>query len=304
MRTLLKQSFLTLIILLSLFNCSTDDDGEDIITPPENTRLKTYSFNSNEYLVTYNTDGYVSEYRNSPDTPGNIVYNSDNKIIQLGVQSFNYNSQGRISEITMPDTATYSNQKTNLTYNNDGLIAHQTLSYVNNSGETKNMQRLFEYNANKELISITEKYISDSVYSRNLISYDSNGNVSQVINYYSHDDVLYSYLQDYTFVYDTKKNPSKLLLSDCGVTSNFSLYNMISLSTTNFFGNYTLFRLSYFSNNNVISSEYSSDFGSSNNSVYTYVYNDKDYPTSVEIYNTYSNGSNSTHYRTWTYETY
>ncbi|HLV14141.1 MAG TPA: hypothetical protein VKY41_03095 [Xanthomarina sp.] len=177
------------------------------------------------------------------------------------------------------------------------------MSYINSSGETKNIQRLFEYNTNKELISITEKNLSDSVYSRDLISYDSNGNVSQVINYYSNDDVLYSYLQDYTFVYDTKKNPSKLLLNDCGVTSNFSLFDMISL-TTKYFGYSTLFRIRYFSNNNIISSEYSSDFGSSNNSVYTYVYNDKDYPTSVEIYNTYSNGPNSTHYRTWTYETY
>lgn len=303
MKTLMKQSFLTIIILLSLFNCSTDDDGEDIIKQPENTRLKAYSLNSIEYAVTYNADGNVSDYRNLTDTPGNIVYNTDNKIIQLGVHYFIYNSQGRISEITMPNTAFYSNQKTNLTYNNDGLIAHQTLSYINNSGETKNIQRLFEYNANKELTSITEKNLNDSVYSRFLLSYDSNGNVSQVIKQYSNDDVIYSYLQTNTYVYDTKKNPSKLLLNDCGVTSNFSLYDMISLSTT-YFGNSTLFSIRYFSNNNVISSEYSNDFGSSNNSVYTYVYNDKDYPTSVEIYNTYSDGPDYTSYRTWTYETY
>ena len=92
------------------------------------------------------------------------------------------------------------------------------------------------------------------------------------------------------------------MLRNMGIDSNFSIISL-SYSDTMYFSNYAFFRLNYYSNNNITSSQWTYTTGYTNKT-YNYVYNDDDYPTAAEETTDMSDGTNYTSYKNWTYETY
>ena len=303
MKTLLKRITFLMIVSLTLYNCSSDDDASTGETPLlENTRLTAYSVNTIEFAVNYNTEDYISGYESSDTSqPRSVVYNTDNQIIQFGRISYMYNAQGRISQITEADDTTFRNKTSSIVYNNEGLIATQNFrfTYVS-SGDTVFVNRVYDYNSSGQLISITE---DSSLYkTRDLMTYDSRGNIVQIKRQSSPDGITYTDQQTTTFTYDNKKNPGKKMLENMGIDSNFSLLHIRYNLTINF-SNYAFFRLSYYSNNNVISSQSTYSSGQTNRT-YDYVYNDNDYPTAAEEDVALSDGTSYTSYKTWTYESY
>lgn len=302
MKPLLKH--ITIFIFsLTMFNCS-NDDTEDIPTPQsENIRLAEFSIGVSEYSITYNEDNFISLFDSSTESnyPRAVIYNAENQVIQFDRYSYTYNTQGRISRITEPDNSSYVNQQTSIVYNNDGLVAIQNLRFTGaTSGTTTFITRTFEYNSSNQLISITED--NRSYVTRELFTYDSRGNIVQLIRQTSSDGINFSDTRTTNYIYDNKKNPGIDVLNSLTSASNFSYYYLYNIHTLDL-GNYAFFRLVYYSTNNIISSHSTYSTGQSNRT-YNYVYNDEDYPTAVEIHYSYSDGSEYDVYKTWTYETY
>ena len=302
MRSLFK--YITIFIFsLTIFNCSNDDSDDTHTQATGNIRLSEFSLGASEYSITYNEDNVITNFDSSSDTnyPKIVVYNSENQIIQFGRYSYTYNAQGRISHITEPDNSRNRNIQTTIIYNNNGLVANQTFRFTNSgSGETTYVTRIFEYDTNNLLISITEE--NDSYTTRELLNYDSNDNVVQLISQTSHDGVTFSNRRTTNYTYDNKKNPGKNVLNNLTTPSNFSFYYIHNIFTMDL-GNYAYFRLIHYSNNNITSSHltYSSGY---KNKTYNYVYNDEGFPTALEIHSASSDGTENYYYKTWTYERY
>lgn len=302
-KTIIKQIILSMLLSISLFNCSKDDTNDDSEPQTQNLRPIGYSINASEYSVSYNENGEVTNYSNSPSNPGVVIYNSDNKVIQCGRYSYTYNAQGRISGITEADGSTFVNQESTLVYNNEGLIATQTIRFSNaSSGDSEFISRTYAYNSNNQLIYITEHNASSTLHTRDFLTYDSNENMVQRKTQRSSDGINFTDDQTLNYTYDNKKNPGYEILNNIEGTSNFSIIYLSKLTTTTF-SNYAFFRLAYYSKNNVMSTQQIYSTGSTNKT-YDYNYNDEDYPVSVEINRTNSDGSNTTSYKTWTYEAY
>jgi len=302
-KTLMKHIMLSMLLSFSLFNCSKDDGDDDSGSQPQNLRLAGYSIHATEYTVSYNENGDVTNYNNNSSNPGTVIYNADNKVIQCGRYSYTYNAQGRISGITEPDDSSIINKESTIVYNNEGLIATQTFRFTYAfSGDIKFISRTYDYNSSNQLVSISEHESSSTLYTRDALTYDSNGNMVQRKLQRSTDGISYTDDQIMTYTYDNKKNPGHEALSDIQGTSNFSILYLSNLTTTDF-SNYAFFRLVYYSKNNVTSLHQIFSSGTANRT-FDYNYNDEGYPVSVEVNRTLADGTTNTSYKTWTYEAY
>lgn len=293
MNTLLKKSLLFIVVLI-VFSCSKNDDSNDVSN--ENIRLKTHGINADEYNFTYNSDNQLTSYQNGSGN-ADIIYNAENKIIQIGINSYTYNALGRLSEIDE------RSNHADLIYNTQGLLATMNFTYLPGSTSTPEaVTRTFKYDTNNRLIEIEEKGSSDLFKTRELLIYDSNDNVVQIKNQISHDLINYTEHSVEAYTYDNKENPNKLLLKKMGINNTITLY-FLSPYNSIVLGNYVFFRALYFSNNNILSSTRTFTSGIVT-TAYTYTYNADNYPNASErtITNS-SSGVTQTTYYTWLYET-
>ena len=76
------------------------------------------------------------------------------------------------------------------------------------------VNRTFEYNGSGQLISITEE--NPSYYTRDLMTYDSRGNIVLLKRQSSPDGVTYTDQDTINFTYDNKKKPRKRNASQYG----------------------------------------------------------------------------------------
>tara|TARA_R110002049_G_scaffold122467_3_gene277333 strand:+ start:5459 stop:6340 length:882 start_codon:yes stop_codon:yes gene_type:complete len=283
-----------ILIAPTIFNCSKNDDGGNN-APNENIRLKTYGIDTNEYDITYSTEGKPTGFETSS---GNnvIIYNDNNQIIQMGNITYTYNSQGRIA--TVNRVATSNTTASTIAYNNEGQIAviNTTSNVYGNSKTT------MEYEDTK--LKTVKEYNSSnaSSYSKLTLDYDANNNIKQLLVTRSADDITYTNEITYTYTYDTKINPYYFTLTKIGITTELNMLSFI---------NYETFRynaydgLKYYSKNNILSyKRIGSDGTIYQSDTYDYVYNENNLPISAERQANYSTGGSLTIYYNWTYETY
>lgn len=283
----LKILALALIAILT-FSCSKDDDGGT--QPPEPTeqlRLKTYTVGSTETNFSYNSDNMLSSWIERSNV-SNVIYDSENRPTQVGFWSYSYNTLGRMTGITY--TSYPTTYYANFIYNNEGLVV--TCNF--RSGSSTFKTRTFEYNANSQLVEMIEEEVGKPIY-KFLLSYDGNGNISQVKGQKSRDEgATYTDLFTNTYTYDDKKNPSYELLKSLGITSHLSFVLLSPIDDTYYIYSNSYFQPFFYSPNNVLTRTYGGSTFS-----YDYVYNEAGLPTSVEI--TKNDGTIT--YENWIYET-
>ncbi len=287
----MKTHFKILILLLTvaLFSCSKSDNGNSIAN--KNIRLKTYGVDAEEYNFSYNSNNQLTGFNNNIS----IIYNTENKIIQIGNYIYTYNTLGRLSEIDNGD------EHADLVYNTQGLLARLDFRFINPSDLlTERVTRTFVYDSSSKLIEIEEKRNSDSFKTRELFTYDSNDNIVQVKKQRSTDLINYEDREVIAYTYDNKKNPNKLTLEKMGVSDNITLYILIPYHSIEF-SNYAFFRALFFSNNNILTESRTSSAGNGS-SQFNYTYNTDNYPIAGERIRTFFSGETITTYYTWVYD--
>jgi hypothetical protein len=292
MKNTLKKLALFMIIL-AVFSCSKSDDGGTEPEPIQNVRLKTYSVNTNEYDITYSTEGKPTGFETSS---GNnvIVYNANSQITQIGSRTYTYNSQGRIATVNRGNIAS------TIIYNNVGQVAVINSTYTI-SGTARTSTSTMEYEGSK--LKTIKEYNTYSApnYNKLILEYDTNNNIIQKIVTYSLDDITYTIEETNNYTYDTKTNPMYHTLTKTGITSQISMFYFIGY---NDLGNSGYESLKYYNKNNMLSSQRIGSTGTiyeSNN--YEYVYDENNFPISAELQFSYSTGGNGTIYYNWIYET-
>ena len=73
------------------------------------------------------------------------------------------------------------------------------------SDETIYYSKTYEYNESNQLINIIEENLSTNRFYRALISYDTNGNISQITRQTSDNGTNYTTLETSNYTYDNKK---------------------------------------------------------------------------------------------------
>jgi len=277
-----------LVMLVGMSSCSSSDDD----TPrEENIRLKIFSMDSNEVEITYNEDGKVSSIGRD-----NVIYDAEGRIKQNGNTSYTYNNQGRVSKMTRRSGS--RTIETTIVYNNEGLVA--TSNSMDDQGKVS--RSTFEYDSKNRLtILISENTNFFHKYVKTSLTYDAKDNIEQILTEDSDDGILYNRYNVENYTYDVKNSPNYNLLTKTGHSIAINLFN---INPSLRIGNYNAYETMYFySKNNLLSSQV---FNSSGTSIYDYVYNENNYPFSVEIENTYSTEPEDDYigYRTWTYENF
>ncbi|WP_445733443.1 hypothetical protein [Mariniflexile sp.] len=297
MKNLLKH-IIVFVLTLTIFNCSKNDDGGSN-APNENIRLKTYGIDTNEYDITYSTEGKPTGFETSSGTNiinNIIIYNDNNQIIQMGNITYTYNGQGRIA--TVNRVATSNTTASTIAYNNEGQIAviNTTSNVYGNSKTT------MEYEGTK-LKTVKEYNGSNaSSYSKMTLEYDANNNIRQLLFTQSADDITYENELTYTYTYDTKINPYYFTLTKTGISTELNMLSFIKYET---FRYNAYDGLKYYSKNNILSyKRIGSDGTIYQSDTYDYVNNDNNLPISAERQVNYSTGGSLTIYYNWTYETY
>ncbi len=287
---ILKILALALMAVL-IFGCSKDDDGGNP-TPTEQLRLKTYTRGATETNFSYNSDNFLNSWVEGT-IASNVIYDSENRPIQVGRTSYTYNSLARISGMTKTDEPTYV-YASNFIYNNEGLIA----SYDFFNGYLGDSHITFMYNANNQMTTMTDKKISSLLDCRFLFTYDGNGNISQFKRQNSSDGgTTFTDAYTKTYTYDDKRNPSYELLKSLGITSNLSFMYLPTGTGNIIIGDIPILNPQFYSPNNLLT--YTSNSGGGTTFSYEYVYNEASLPTSVEI----TKNDGTVTYESWIYET-
>lgn len=279
---------LVLIFATGLFYQCSSDDGSN--SQEQNVRLTSYSFNANEYNLTYNDQDRLTGLETSGGMQ-NVIYDANGQLIQVGIFSYTYNSQGRVAAITTPNGIDIA-----ISYNNEGQMALLTSNTSPNSTSTS-----LEYNGTK-LVSLTGYNSNNMSYARVTLTYD-NDNIVQITEDRSSDGVNYVNRSVFSITYDSKNNPDYNVLNKAGVISQINtivLHQSLRLIPSNSGG-----FINYYSKNNILSTQYANNLGDSEIETYDYVYDVNNYPISAEYERRSSDGNFDTeYYRTWTYETY
>lgn len=284
---------------LLIYNCSSDDDNmpQNDIIPTQSIKLTGVITGTLETLFNYDENDRLTSYTYS-GVPSNIIYDSEGKIIQFSNYTYNYDSLDRVSGVTQTNSALFTNIATNYTYNNNNLVLTSYTHYTySSSGTTNYIERQYEYNTDNKITTVTETASENSYSTKVKLFYNTQGNVSQIINEASYDDGLtYTITETQTFSYDNKKNPGILTLNKLGIDNPQSIFNLAELYDQSP-ENYVFFRTCIYNNNNITQVAIQGDSYSSLKE-YDYVYNEFDYPISAEV--THSNGDVTS--KNWIYE--
>lgn len=287
------------IFLLLLTSCNSDDDSSGI----GQLQVRVKSINANDvytYDVAYNEDGRVSSIdKNSTGGTTTIqyAYNAQNQPTQKGEALYTYNAEGKLSTITTPDYTS------DLTYDYEGKIVLEEVVASNYT-----IDRTFAYNAQGLPIEVLQHFVSNTIaiapYKKYLITYNSNGNITKVLEKQSSDNITYVDRWESKYGYDNKNNPILNLHENIG--GNFGLSYYIGILHS-YGGNYVLTETPYlykYSKNNLL---FYTRINLNNNkeykTTYEYQYNEDGYPdiTTLTIFNPNSQTSDEITY-TWAYE--
>ncbi|MGB3607919.1 MAG: hypothetical protein WA775_07675 [Psychroserpens sp.] len=292
--------FILLFITILTVSCSSSDDAS---STQSNYRLiefiKSSDFgNLSSYRFEYFDNGLLEKYTWSIEPLGNseilFSYDDNNRITKIGNFNYEYNTQGALIAINKDAPDFYN---ATVTYTNEDLIENLS-GFRNSSGVTS----FYNYNITingLNQIAIIDEQVTGEFNKRILIAYDTKGNVSEIIRQDNLDDINFITTSSITYTYDDKPNITKDFLNNI----DYSLYSTPdNLNGVNLNSNFD-FRINYVNPNNILtitkfvgSEEYQE--------IYTYDYNDFDYPISAD-YSYYVNGNLSeTLYYEWVYESY
>jgi len=260
--------------------------------------LKSYEDNSDEFFLSYNDEGQLINIETSSSDHNQLVRNGEGNLIGLGVVTYSYSSGGLVSSLND------GKGEGELVYDSKDRIVRMTSDYNFTPTSRDRVTRKHTYNDLNQLIQVDEETYDfssgNSIFSRIKLQYDSKGNVVQVKDQYSFDDVTYSEGTTVTYTYDDKKNPWYTILMEQTNFNPLFVESQNLLHATVSLGNSVVYRTALMSKNNVLSERRQS--GSAYSQLdYDYTYNEDGYPTTAEITHEYSDSPSGTSYKRWHY---
>ncbi|WP_158849448.1 hypothetical protein [Algibacter sp. L1A34] len=291
---------LLITIIATLISCSKNDDVNNL---EDGIRVKTYAINADEYNLVYNAKNLLTDYESNTEN-NQVKYNADNNIIENGNTTYTYNSQGRMSTITILNSR--GTRESDVVYINDGKTVQINSIYTPNVGVTGTSQTTVVYNSNNKVDSILEyNPIYYNKYYKIEFAFDDKDNIIQQRTSGSVDGETFTTTETVSYIYDDKLNPYYNTLTKTGTTSNI---NLISITGSRTLGNQIGYQaLYYYSKNNVITINQRFSSGDSQVTQNEYAYNEGNYPIASERTVSYTTGTDSDTYTTyynWTYEIY
>lgn len=260
--------------------------------------LKSYEEGGIEYFLEYNDEGQLINIEDPHNHYHPLLWNGDGHLITLGDVSFSYNTSGLINSIDD------GNGEGIIQYDGKNRIARTFATYEFGPSYSVSVVRDHTYNEQDQLIQIDEESYtvgtSDNYYSRFKLQYDSKGNVIQVKEEYSSDNITFNPSNTHTYTYDDKKNPWYTVLVEKANFSAVHILNYEILKSTMSIGNSVIYRTFWMSKNNLLSyrTNYSSGYHLRE---YSYTYNDDNYPITLERIYTSPDNPSSTSYERWYY---
>ncbi len=288
--------FLLLLMFFTLFNCKTEDE-----TLETSNSLKNYTFGAKDVKITYDIQG-------KPVALGNnaINYNSGSRITIIDpYYYFTYNDIGKISTISATANTMYSTEDASITYNNQNLLQTELVRFVQTQRPNKTFEfsRKFIYDNSQKLVEIVENSIElNGIPSlrRELLSYDREGNIIQIIKQISINNGENYHNESTTkLTYDTKNNPFYNLLVNAGIVKQFTLLQHFGIPTISL-GHANL-KLQYYNPHNLLSLKTTTPTGKTKTIRYQYTYDKKDFPISLVKTITKSETEISREYYNWYY---
>ena len=217
--------FFSLLIVLLTFSCGSDDDGTE---PAQTLKLTKVNKGLDTYEISYLENEKPQAIINPDNTIIPINYNSDNNVILFNEDTYTYDSSGRIANISN------AGGESEFTYDSQGRIITQEVLQYDTNNPTSNMEDLrfiynFTYNNESQLTEVTSidnidpNIISVPDITKSKFTYNANGQLIKQDRETSFDNGA-TFSPDLTIdiIYDTSKNPLRLLYNSMGITSNFT----------------------------------------------------------------------------------
>ncbi|WP_026754122.1 RHS repeat protein [Sediminibacter sp. Hel_I_10] len=283
-----KALFILGIFTITLFSCSSDDDGTE---PSQTLKLTKVNKGLDTSEISYLENEKPQAIINPDNTIIPINYNSDSNVILFNEDTYTYDASGRIANITN------ARGESEFTYDSQGRIITQEVLQYDNNNLTINMEDLrfiynFTYNNESQLTEVTSidnidpNIISVPDITKSKFTYNANGQLIKQDTETSFDNGA-TFSPDLTIdiIYDTSKNPLRLFYNSMGVTSNFTPFysSNLDIQLTVGIGNGTgtLYYISKNSPLNVVRTNISPTGNISRTTTFNYQL-DGDYPVNGE----------------------
>ncbi len=288
-----------LAITVGLISFSCNDNTVDAIAVM---KLKSFKFNDNNVPISY-------DLQEKPIKLGfnTINYNNVNNISNLGAYTYNYNN-GQLTEIINAPNFIQSSNNALLTYNTEGKIITETITFTNaTTNVTNTFSRNFDYNSSGKLAEIIEERIEingSTSLVKYQITYYGDGKINTIVRYRSlNNGTTYLEEETLTYHYDNNKNPFyHLLVNATGNINSLTFYQFIGIPTISL-GFSSNIKLQYYSPNNIIRIEKSTPTNTTPVTIITnsYIYNQNGFPTYSSKKITQQSGEVTTEYWYWEY---
>ena len=254
------------MLILILTGCSKDDTPKSIEQVPDPLKITEY----NGEVIGYDDKGRLTSWVNYQ-----FEYDEAGKMIRRTPYEYTYNNSGSLSKIKADDSKT-------ITYSYDEKDRIDVINIVKFGNINYTLSYYFEYDENNVLQSILEDNSYPTVirFNRKSFSYDSQGNVIEILSQESNDNMTFTKTFKAEYSYDDKKNPVHLALTSLGLDTTPVLdFSLMGSGTLRLFSE-GLFMIS----GNNITSYKETDLTtnvSDYNMKYTYTYNEEGYPLNV-----------------------
>ncbi len=306
----------SLLIVLLTFSCSNDDNINT--TEPEATIklkkiTKTYANLTHSYEATYLDDGKIEAiFYNG--TFINFIYNDQSLLAEYQGNNYTYNISGQLVKISR-----LQGFRT-IEYDNSGRIIREITDYPEGTffpqSPAINGEIIYTYNDFNQLVGLTITDHINNTIRKAEFNYNSQNQLTRSKRFESIDGVSFFLREQRDILYDSSKNPLRLMQKSIGVNSDITFTDALVDFNTNpeithfhLDNNYRFSSMQYIPEYNIKNmslKEYNiygiETFNISQSLAYTL--NNNEYPVAAELTATANDGTIFNMSITWEYLTY
>ncbi|XLS27820.1 hypothetical protein ACJD0Z_11500 [Flavobacteriaceae bacterium M23B6Z8] len=285
---------LSILLIAFVVACNSDDDINREATDDETVRVESFIDGSETFQYTYDEERRLSGYERSNSSSSrtiDISYDEEGRIATNGSLTYIYNERGQVVEITSDAADLFFRVSYELDYNILGQLIE--VKQFSNAGS---LRRSVEYVYNEESQIIQENGFNSGTfpnYSRNIYTYDTNGNRALIKYQASNDGVSYYQEGQDFLIFSDNENPFYSMQKSLQGSNEVPITDLFTDRVIEY----------QFQNRNTISSrERTSIFDSGNRSeTFNYVYDEDGLPTAQEAIRINNTGEETIINSFWTY---